>query len=63
MGALYRHVTGAAHPEGHTYQPSNVIFGLFPPLEGRVKKAEKKARYSERAQKDFAPWAAEVLKP
>ena len=32
LGALYRHVTGAAHPPGAEYQPSNVTFGLFPPL-------------------------------
>ncbi|HET8724468.1 MAG TPA: methylenetetrahydrofolate--tRNA-(uracil(54)-C(5))-methyltransferase (FADH(2)-oxidizing) TrmFO, partial [Anaeromyxobacteraceae bacterium] len=34
LGALHRHVTGAAHPEGLAYQPSNVVFALFPPLEG-----------------------------
>jgi methylenetetrahydrofolate--tRNA-(uracil-5-)-methyltransferase len=56
MGALYAHVTGAAHPEGHAYQPTNVIFGLFPPLEGRIKKTEKRARYSARAQADFQAW-------
>ncbi len=28
--------------------PTNVIFGLFPPLEGRVKKMDKRAKYSER---------------
>ena len=56
MGALYRHVTGEAHPEGYVYQPSNVIFGLFPPLPGRVKKAEKRARYAERGRRDFLAW-------
>ena len=33
LGALYRHVTGEAHPDDYDYQPSNVTFGLFPPLE------------------------------
>lgn len=61
MGALYRHVSGAAHPEGYTYQPSNVIFGLFPPLPGRVKKADKRAAYATRGRADFAPWAARQL--
>jgi methylenetetrahydrofolate--tRNA-(uracil-5-)-methyltransferase len=56
LGALYRHLTGAAHPEGHAHQPSNVTFGLFPPLEGRVKKLEKRARYAARAREDFEPW-------
>jgi len=58
MGALYRHVTGEAHPDGHAYQPSNVIFGLFPPLPGRVKKADKRARYAERGRRDFQAWLA-----
>jgi methylenetetrahydrofolate--tRNA-(uracil-5-)-methyltransferase len=56
MGALYRHVTGEAHPEGHPHQPSNVMFGLFPPLEGRVKKLERKKAYSARASADFSRW-------
>ena len=56
MGALYRHVTGEAHPADHAYQPSNVIFGLFPPLPGRVKKADKRAAYALRAKTDFAQW-------
>lgn len=56
LGSLYRHVTGEAHPEGHPHQPTNVIFGLFPPLEGRHKKLEKKALYSQRALKDLDGW-------
>ncbi|MHB8875675.1 MAG: methylenetetrahydrofolate--tRNA-(uracil(54)-C(5))-methyltransferase (FADH(2)-oxidizing) TrmFO [Myxococcaceae bacterium] len=58
LGALYRHVTGEAHPEGYRYQPSNVIFGLFPPLPGRVKRADKRARYSKRAQEEFSSYLA-----
>jgi methylenetetrahydrofolate--tRNA-(uracil-5-)-methyltransferase len=60
LGALYRHVTGEAHPDDYGYQPSNVIFGLFPPLPGRVKKDEKRARYAARARQDFEPWLAGV---
>ncbi len=56
LGALYRHVTGEAHPPGHAYQPTNVVFGLFPPLPGRVKKQDKRAGYARRAQADFAVW-------
>jgi len=56
LGALYRHVTGAAHPENYVYQPSNVIFALFPPLPGRVSKPQRRARYAERAREDFAKW-------
>ena len=50
LGSLYRHVTGEAHPPDYPHQPTNVIFGLFPPLPGRVKKQDKRARYSARAQ-------------
>ena len=56
MGSLYRHVTGEAHPEGYVYQPTNVIFGLFPPLPGRVKKLDKRTKYAERARADFDAW-------
>jgi methylenetetrahydrofolate--tRNA-(uracil-5-)-methyltransferase len=56
LGALYRHVTGEAHPEGYVYQPTNVIFGLFPPLEGRVKKADKRSAYAARAGAAFSQW-------
>ncbi len=58
LGALYRHVTGEAHPEGYRYQPTNVVFALFPPLEGRFKKAEKRVRYAQRAIQDFDAWAS-----
>ena len=53
MGALLAHVTGDA--EAETYQPMNVNFGLFPPLEGVAKKARKLA-YTERGKADFADW-------
>jgi methylenetetrahydrofolate--tRNA-(uracil-5-)-methyltransferase len=56
LGSLYRHVTGEAHPKDHPHQPSNVIFGLFPPLAGRVPKDKKREQYALRAKRDFAPW-------
>ncbi|WP_434380685.1 methylenetetrahydrofolate--tRNA-(uracil(54)-C(5))-methyltransferase (FADH(2)-oxidizing) TrmFO [Melittangium boletus] len=60
LGALYRHVTGEAHPADYDYQPSNIIFGLFPPLEGRFKKADKRVKYAERARADLATWLPSV---
>ncbi len=63
MGALYRHVTGEAHPPDYPHQPSNIIFGLFPPLPGRVKKADKRARYAARAREDLAAWLPEAAVP
>jgi len=48
LGALLNHITGAA--EAETYQPMNVNFGLFPPITGRTKKADRKKMYTERAR-------------
>ncbi len=57
MGALHRHLTGAAHPPDLAYGPTNVIFALFPPLVGRHRgKAARKAAHLERARAELAPW-------
>jgi methylenetetrahydrofolate--tRNA-(uracil-5-)-methyltransferase len=57
LGALHRHVTGAAHPDGLVFQPSNVVFALFPPLTGRHRgKGERKQAYAERARRDLQEW-------
>ncbi|HYG70364.1 MAG TPA: methylenetetrahydrofolate--tRNA-(uracil(54)-C(5))-methyltransferase (FADH(2)-oxidizing) TrmFO [Anaeromyxobacteraceae bacterium] len=57
MGALHRHLTGAAHPPGLDYQPTNVVFALFPPLEGRHRgKEARKLAYLERARKELGAW-------
>ncbi|NBD10952.1 methylenetetrahydrofolate--tRNA-(uracil(54)-C(5))-methyltransferase (FADH(2)-oxidizing) TrmFO [Corallococcus silvisoli] len=56
LGSLYRHLTGEAHPPDHPHQPTNVIYGLFPPLTGRMKKADKRAAYSARAKQDLVAW-------
>lgn len=54
LGALVSHLT-ATDPRG--FQPSNINFGLFPPLAG--KKIPKKFRgeeYAKRALQAFAAW-------
>jgi methylenetetrahydrofolate--tRNA-(uracil-5-)-methyltransferase len=58
LGALHRHVTGEAHPEGYEYQPTNVVFALFPPLAGRHKKTERKQLMLERARRELTAWCA-----
>lgn len=63
LGALYRHVTGEAHPPDSPYQPTNVVFSLFPPVEGRLNKGQKRQRYAERARADFDAWAHRVPHP
>jgi len=59
LGALLAHITGDADAE--LYQPMNVNFGLFPPLEERVKKRDRKKAYADRARQAFAGWKREAL--
>ena len=47
LGALLGHITGGADAE--TFQPMNVNFGLMPPLPGRLRKADRKKAYTDRA--------------
>ncbi|KKC25542.1 methylenetetrahydrofolate--tRNA-(uracil(54)-C(5))-methyltransferase (FADH(2)-oxidizing) TrmFO [Sphingomonas sp. SRS2] len=62
LGALLGHITGGADAE--SYQPMNVNFGLFPPVEGarggRKRKADRKAMFAERAVEDLKGWMAET---
>ncbi|MFA5123162.1 MAG: methylenetetrahydrofolate--tRNA-(uracil(54)-C(5))-methyltransferase (FADH(2)-oxidizing) TrmFO [Zavarzinia sp.] len=54
LGALLNHVTGGADEK--TFQPMNVNFGLFPPLDTRTRKGDRKAAMSARALADLAAW-------
>jgi folate-dependent tRNA-U54 methylase TrmFO/GidA len=56
LGALLGHITGGA--EADLYQPMNVNFGLFPPVEGRTKKADRKLLYTGRARAALEEWIA-----
>lgn len=58
LGALLSHITGDADAE--IYQPMNVNFGLFPPVDESVKKKQRKEAYTVRAKADFTPWAATI---
>ncbi len=58
MGGLYQHVT--AEREGnYRYGPTNVNYGLLPPLPG-VRKDHRKHRMAERAREDFDAWIGSV---
>ncbi|UVO49146.1 methylenetetrahydrofolate--tRNA-(uracil(54)-C(5))-methyltransferase (FADH(2)-oxidizing) TrmFO [Sphingomonas sp. SUN019] len=61
LGALLNHITGAAVAE--TYQPMNVNFGLFPPIEGRTKKADRKRMYTDRGRAALADWITPPAEP
>jgi len=54
IGSLFSHITKNANAE--TYQPMNVNFGLFPPLEQRARKRDRKKLFTTRARKVFEMW-------
>jgi methylenetetrahydrofolate--tRNA-(uracil-5-)-methyltransferase len=58
-GALVSHITGGA--EAKTFQPMNVNFGLFPPIDARAGRKGRKDRYkayTDRAKTEFTEWLA-----
>ncbi len=58
-GALLAHITGGA--EAATFQPMNVNFGLFPPVEARAGRRGRKDRYpayTDRAKALWREWLA-----
>jgi methylenetetrahydrofolate--tRNA-(uracil-5-)-methyltransferase len=56
LGALLDHITGGG--DAKTFQPMNVNFGLFPPLEGKVHKKERKPAQALRALASLDTWLA-----
>ena len=60
LGAMLAHVTGGHLAEGASFQPMNVNFGLFPPLEFEGKKPPKgkdrKRALAARAVTDLGGW-------
>ncbi|MDB6453169.1 methylenetetrahydrofolate--tRNA-(uracil(54)-C(5))-methyltransferase (FADH(2)-oxidizing) TrmFO [Falsirhodobacter sp. 20TX0035] len=57
MGALITHITGGA--EAKTFQPMNVNFGLFPPIDakgGRRGRKDRYKAYTDRAKEAFTAW-------
>ncbi|MFN4101163.1 MAG: methylenetetrahydrofolate--tRNA-(uracil(54)-C(5))-methyltransferase (FADH(2)-oxidizing) TrmFO [Pararhodobacter sp.] len=57
MGALIAHITGDA--DAKTFQPMNVNFGLFPPIDmkgGRRGRKDRYKGYTDRAKEAFTAW-------
>ncbi|OHC74773.1 MAG: methylenetetrahydrofolate--tRNA-(uracil(54)-C(5))-methyltransferase (FADH(2)-oxidizing) TrmFO [Rhodospirillales bacterium RIFCSPLOWO2_12_FULL_58_28] len=60
LGAILGHITGGANPE--TFQPMNVNFGLFPPIDARndkgrlLKGRDRKQAMSKRALDALDAW-------
>ena len=60
MGALVHHITGGA--DARTFQPMNINFGLFRPLDGvrggRRGRRERYKAYTDRAKAAWREWLA-----
>lgn len=58
VGALVTHITGGA--DAKTFQPMNVNFGLFPPVDGikggRRNRKDRYKAYTDRAKSDWQAW-------
>ncbi len=60
-GALVTHITGGA--DAKTFQPMNVNFGLFPPVDakgGRRGRRDRYKAYTDRAKADWTNWLADA---
>lgn len=61
MGSLLNHITGGANAE--TFQPMNINFGLFPPIDGKFKGKlggkDKRKMLSSRALNDLENYLLE----
>lgn len=53
LGALLHHLTAT---ESAQFQPSNVNFGLFPPLTGKIRKKDRGSQRAEQALRVLEAW-------
>ena len=61
IGALVTHITGGA--DAKTFQPMNVNFGLFPPVDAKGGRRGRQVRYkayTDRAKADWTGWLSSV---
>jgi methylenetetrahydrofolate--tRNA-(uracil-5-)-methyltransferase len=56
MGGMINHLTDTTSSK---FQPSNINFGLLPPLPQKMKKRERGEHYSRRAMENLEQWCKE----
>jgi methylenetetrahydrofolate--tRNA-(uracil-5-)-methyltransferase len=59
FGALYQHLLRPRAP-GERFEPTNINFGLLPPIETRAKKNDRRMLQAVRAQETFSLWWGKV---
>jgi methylenetetrahydrofolate--tRNA-(uracil-5-)-methyltransferase len=57
IGALAHYIS---FPDHRRFQPTNVNYGIFPDLEQRVPKKQKRSLYEKRAWKAWTEFSAEL---
>jgi methylenetetrahydrofolate--tRNA-(uracil-5-)-methyltransferase len=57
MGSLINHII---HSQAIPFQPMNINFGLFPPIEKKRKGREKRRLLAERALQEMEQWKKEM---
>ena len=69
FGAMLKHLQDDTNIDD--YQPMNINFGIFPDIRGevtpngkyrKIKGAERKERYCQRALSDVMPWIEAIKK-
>jgi methylenetetrahydrofolate--tRNA-(uracil-5-)-methyltransferase len=59
LGALHQHITRPRQKD-EPFSPTNINFGLLPPLPMRAKKRDRRALHAERAKEALGPWLSGV---
>lgn len=58
LGSLLNHITHGANAD--TFQPMNINYGLFPPLDKSIHKKDKKSEYARLSEKNIEAWKTHI---
>ena len=56
LASMYRHL----RTPSDRFQPSNIVFSMFPPIDVRLKKRERYEKLAQRALADLPPWLERI---